>query len=90
MTEPLNPEQTSVATKEQNEKFLKQREEFEAYYKSLVEAHQYEHAYVKMMSEMAEYELRNKMAIMKLAQLEAEMQRNKEEAGKAKPTKADA
>lgn len=92
MSETVNPEQESIATPEENQKFLEQRKKIEEYYKTLVDAHKNEHEYIKMMSEMAEYELRNKMAIMKMAQLEAELQRNKEAAGEKpeRKLKADA
>jgi Fe2+ transport system protein B len=63
----------SVATKAQAEEFLAKRKDMEEYYKTLIDAHKYEHEYVKMISEMSEFELRNRMAIIKMAQMDAQM-----------------
>lgn len=78
MSEQENPDVAS-ASPEQVEEYLRKREKIEANYKILLDAHKNEAAYVKLMADMAEDELRNKISIMKLAELEARIKQGNSE-----------
>lgn len=66
------------ATPEAAAKYFEDRKPIEEYYKSLIEAHKYEAAYIKLNADMSEDELRGKMAIMRMAQMDAQLQQTKE------------